>query len=136
MTSVEALEVYSSHHSETFEELLEWPYRRFIKAFSAWQRRNAVDEVEKRKNMHVQALQGIVEWKEEGDQFKAIEDAERYYELLKDHVWDPEKAKKENREMQELENSDPFLKAGKRNIRKIIDPYMPNQNSIEDTLEN
>lgn len=135
MTSLEAVECYSSHHSETFEELLEWPYRRFIKAFGAWQRRNAVDELENRKNLHVQALHGIVEWKESGDQREAIEDVERYYELLKDVVWDPEKMERENREMQSLEDADPFLKAGKKSLKKIVEPYMPNQKSIEDTLE-
>jgi hypothetical protein len=134
MTSLEAVECYSSHHSETFEELLEWPYRRFIKAFGAWQRRNAVDEIEKKKNMHVQAMWGIIEWKESSDQKEAIEDIEKYYELLKDIVWDPAKMDRENKEMQEIEEADPFLKAGKRNVKKVVEPYLPNQESIEDTL--
>jgi hypothetical protein len=135
MTSLEALETYSCHHSETFEELLEWPYRRFIKAFSAWQRRNAVDEIEHRKNLHVQAMWQIVEWKEQGDQQKAIEDIEKYYELLKDHIWNPNKAIEENQEMQELEETDNFLKAGKRNLKKVLEPYMPNQEKIEEILD-
>lgn len=135
MTSLEALEVYSSHHAETFEELLEWPYRRFIKAFAAWQKRNAVDELENKKNLHVQALLGIIEWKEAGDQNEAIQNVEKYYELLKDIIWDPKKFERENREMRELEESDSFLAAGKRNFKKLIEPYQPNQESIEETLE-
>lgn len=135
MTSLEAVETYSAHHSETFEELLEWPYRRFIKAFSAFQRRKSVDEVENRKNLHVQALWTIVEWKEDGDQQKAIEDVEKYYELLKDYVWNPKIVEQENKEMQALEEADPFLRASKRNLKKIVEPYMPNQEKIEETLE-
>lgn len=134
MTSLEALEVYSSHHSETFEELLEWPYRRFIKAFGAWQKRNAVDEIENKKNLHIQALYTIIEWKEPGDQKDAIENVEKYYELFKDIIWDPKKVERENREMREIEDADPFLKAGKRNLKKLTEPYFPNQESIEDTL--
>lgn len=135
MTSLEAIETYSCHHSETFEELLEWPYRRFIKAFSAWQRRNAVDEIEKRKNLHITAYNSITDWKEEGDQAKAIENVDKYYELLKDYVWDPNKMEKENKEMQILENADPFLKAGKKNVQKILPLSMPGQKEIEDSLE-
>ena len=76
----------------------------------------------------------IVEWKESSDQKEAIEDIEKYYELLKDIVWDPAKMDRENKEMQEIEETDPFLKAGKRNLKKVVEPYMPNQKSIEDTL--
>lgn len=134
MTSLEALETYSCHHSETFEELLEWPYRRFIKAFGAWQKRNAVDEIENKKNLHIQALYTIIEWKEPGDQKDAIENVEKYYELLKDIIWDPKKVERENQEMREIEDTDPFLKAGKRNLKKLIGPYQPNQEKIENTL--
>jgi hypothetical protein len=135
MTSLEALETYSCHHSETFDELLEWPYRRFIKAFSAFQRRKAVDEIENRKSLHIQAYQQITEWKEEGDQQKAIEDVERYYELLKDYTWDSEKSQKENQEMRDIEESDDFLKAGKRNLAKVLSPLLPNQEKIEKILD-
>jgi hypothetical protein len=89
----------------------------------------------KNKNSLFLTGNSIVEWKEEGDQQKAIEDVDRYYELLKDHVWNPNKFEEENREMRELEESDEFLKAGKRNLRKVIDPLMPNQELIEETLE-
>lgn len=136
MTSLEALEAYSGYHSESFEELLEWPYRRFIKAFSSWQKRRAIDEIENRKNIHVGALLGIIEWKEAGDQEKAIENVEQYYEKLKDIVWEPDKHIRENQEMRELEESDPFLRAGKRNIQKVIpvQAALPGQESIEEQI--
>lgn len=90
--------------------------------------------METKKNFHIGALYGIIEWKDEGDQAKAIEDVNKYYEMLKDIMWEPEKSQRENEEMKILEDSDPFLAAGKRNIQKIIPPSFPNQESIEDTL--
>jgi len=106
-----------------------------MKAFGAWQKRNAVDEIEKRKNLHVSALQGVTEWKEAGDQEEAIESVENYYELLKDIVWDPKKADRENKEMKALEDADPFLRAGKRNLERITPAKMPNEDNILDSLE-
>ena len=128
------LECLCANHNSTFDELLEWPYRRVIKVFDAWQRRNAVDEVENRKNLHVNALQGIIEWKDEGDQNKAIEDVEEYYECLKDLIWEPTKNIRENEEMRELEKNDSFLAAGRRNLQRIVSPKYPNQDEIEETL--
>jgi hypothetical protein len=135
MTSLEMLECLSSNHSETFDELLEWPYRRVLKVFDAWQRRNAVDEIERRKNIHVGSLLGIVEWKEASDQNEAIEDVENYYEMLKDVIWNPKKMDEENQEMRDLESSDPFLAAGKRNLQKIVPAIMPGEEDITGLLE-
>lgn len=135
MTSLEALETYSAFHPESFEVLLEWPYRRFIKAFSAWQRRNAVDEIEKRKNLHVSSLYANSNWDDErNNREEQIENLERYYETLKDIVWNPNQVQDENREMQEMESADPFLAAGKRNLRKIVPPSYPNQDDFEEMV--
>lgn len=134
MTSLQAVECYTSTHSETFEEILEWPYRRFNKAFAAWQKRNAVDEVEKRKNLHVAAMWGIVEWKENTDQEEAITNIENYYEALKNFIWDPNKVEIENQEMKILEESDPFLAAGKRNLSRVIPPKYPNEDEITNSM--
>jgi hypothetical protein len=133
LTSLEAVEAYSGSHSESFEELLEWPYRRFLKAFSAWQRRKAVDDIDNRKNLHVQAFWSITEWKEQGDQNKAIESVEQYYETLKNIVWnDSPERRKEQREAKKMEEDNPFLRAGKRNLTKFIPPKMPGQETIEE----
>jgi hypothetical protein len=43
--------------------------------------------------------------------------------------------KEENEEMQELEANDPFLAASKRNLKKVVEPLMPNQDKIEDILD-
>lgn len=134
MTALEAIEAFSADRNESFNEILEWPYRRYVKAFSSWQRRKVIEEIENRKLVHLGALHGVIEWKEPDDQIKAIESAEEYYERMKDIVWDPHISKKENEEMQELEASDPFIKAGRKSIRKVLPPEFPNQSSIEDQI--
>lgn len=135
MTSLEAVETYTAFHAETFEEILEWPYRRFMKAFSAWQRRNSLDEIERRKNLHVSALYSNTNWDDEkNDREAQVENLEKYYETLKDWVWEPDKVDRENKEMQELEDSDPFLRAGKRNRQKIVPVSYPGQEDIEDII--
>jgi hypothetical protein len=128
------LECIIANHTVTFEELLEWPYRRVLKVFDAWQRRNAIDEVEKRKNLHIQALQSIIEWKDEGDQNQAIENVEEYYETLKDILWNPKKMDEENKEMRAMEDSDSFLKAGKRNLQKVVPPKFDGEDEISDLI--
>ena len=129
MSALEAVESYSAFHSESFDELLEWPYRRFMKAFDAWQKRRAIDEIEKKKNMHIMTQYTIIEWKDSSDQTKAIENIENYYELLKDLVWEQSTEKQQKTE--ELEQNDPFLQAGKRNMMKVEVPEMPGESEIE-----
>ena len=110
-----------------------------MKAFDSWQKSNAIDEVEKRKQLHVASLQGIVEWQRPEDQNEAIESVEEFYEQLKDMVWDSRKMQAENDEMKELEDSDPFLRAGRKNLEKVIQPAMeapelPGEDSIMKSL--
>jgi hypothetical protein len=131
MTALEALESFSADRNESFNEILEWPYRRYVKAFSSWQRRKIIEEIENRKIAHMGALMSIIEWKQPEDQEKAIESTEEYYEKMKDIIWDPLKNQKENDEMKALEDSDPFIKAGRKSIRKIIPVEAPGQLDIE-----
>jgi hypothetical protein len=56
MTAIEALESYSSAHPESIDTLLEWPYRRFVKAFEAWQRRRAIERIERQEDLHIAAM--------------------------------------------------------------------------------
>lgn len=112
--------------------MLEWPYRRFIKAFNASQRRKAVDEIENRKNLHISALHANSNLDDgKGTRKEYIESLEKYYENLKNIVWEPDRVQKENEEMQRLEENDDFLRAGKRNLQKILNPKMPGQSTLE-----
>ena len=95
---------------------------------------NTVDEIEKRKQLHVASLQGIIEWKEEGDQVEAIESVEEYYETLKDYIWEPNRANIENQEMREIEEADPFLQAGKRSLEKVVQQGMPSMPGEDDIM--
>ena len=106
-----------------------------MKAFSAWQRRNAVDEIEKRKNLHVAALIANTNWDDEkNDREGHTEDIEKYYETLKNWVWNPNLIREENEEMQDLEEADPFLRAGKRSLQKVVDPKFPNEDEIMESI--
>lgn len=132
MTSLEALEGYSGHHSETIDQLLEWPYRRFLKAFNAWQRRKQVEEVETRKNLHISALYANTNLDDDkGTRKDYIESLNKYYEDLKNIVWEPDRVQRENEEMKKMEDNDPFLQAGRRNMQKVLQPKMPGQSSLE-----
>jgi len=121
LTPLQSLEIYSGNHPETVEQLLEWPYRRFQKAFDNWQKRNQVEEIENRKNLHVSALYANTNYDDEkNNREDHIKNLDEFYELLKDMVWKgPKEVEKEEKELAELEASDPFLAAGKRNRAKI-----------------
>jgi hypothetical protein len=118
LTPLEALESYSGSHSESINELLEWPARRFTKAFEYYQKRKTVDELENKKNLHVAAFWSNSSFDGKEETIKSIED---YYELLKDIVLkDPKETERENKELEQMEENDPFLRAGKRNLAKIV----------------
>jgi hypothetical protein len=107
-----------------------------MRAFDAWQRRNSVDEIEKKKNLHVAALYTITEWKEQGDLEKSVESLEEYYETLKDIVWaSPEDRKKRQEEAINIEQNDAFLQAGKRNLMKVEKVELPQEVEIEGLAE-
>lgn len=134
MTALEAIEAFSADRNESFDEVREWPYRRYVKAFSSWQRRKVIEEIENRKLAHLGALYGIIEWKQPEDQEKAIENTDDYYEKLKNLVWNPKMSQEENEEMQALEQADPFIKAGRKSMKKSLPPEFPNQNNIEEQI--
>lgn len=134
MTALEALEAFSADRNESMNEILEWPYRRYVKAFSSWQRRKVIEEIENRKIVHIGALFSIIEWKQASDQEDAIANAENYYEMMKNIVWNPKLNQEENEEMQKIEESDSFLKAGKRNRQKLSPASFVGQEEIEEAL--
>lgn len=121
LTSVNVLEDYSNSHSETFDELLEWPYRRFLKAYGSHQKRKMIDELETKKNMHIFSLysnSNLDDGKSTREDY--VDSLEKFYETLKELVWkDSKETEKENREVKEMEDNNPFLKAGKRNRAKL-----------------
>ena len=107
--------------------MLEWPYRRFLKAFDAWQRRRAVDDCERRKQAHIAALHSNQTWDDkENNRPQAIENLEEHYEQVKDMIWSSSDEVKE--EIVETDNA--FMRAGKRALARIVPPEMPGESSV------
>lgn len=109
-------------------ELLEWPYRRFVKAYEAWSRRKLVDELDDRRNGHINALYANSNFDDDkGTRDKYIESLNEYYEKLKNIAWqDSKEVKKEEKQIEEMEENDPFLRAGKRALARVASPKIRN----------
>lgn len=124
VTPLAALEEYSGNHSETIEQLLEWPYRRFVKAYEYWQQRRFCDKIDEKCQLYIAAITANTNWDDEkNDRSQHIKDIEEYYDLIKREVIrDQRVAKQEQERKQELEANDPFLQAGKRNLAKVVPP--------------
>jgi hypothetical protein len=124
LTPLAALESYSGHHPETINELLEWPARRFTKAYEIWTRRKLVDEIDQKRNDHISALYSNSNYDDDkGTRNKYIDSLNDYYEKLKNVAWrDPKETEIEEKELKEIEDNDPFLKAGRRALAKVTPP--------------
>jgi hypothetical protein len=132
LTPIEALESYSSSHAEKIEDLLEWPRRRFIKAFEAWSRRSQVEEWNRRKLDHIAAIYGnpYVDGEKLPGMLDQVED---FYEGIKRELMVPRQELE--RIDEELMNS-PFMAASRRNLAKSIeranqDVIIPGQASFQ-----
>jgi hypothetical protein len=115
------LEWYSAAHSETIEQLMDWPYRRFIKAFEGWQRRLAGEAVDRRHEMHIAAIHANTNWDmEDNDRADHLEKLEEYYIALKNALTrDPAEVAAEEQKVRDMEMNDPFLRAGRNQISRI-----------------
>jgi len=112
---------------------MEWPYRRFIKAFSIWQRRRIGEAVDRRRDLHIAAIHSNTNWdSEENDRQAHLEALDNYYESLKMALTeDPEIAAREEVKMREMEENDPFLRAGKKQIQIMTQITEPGQSQID-----
>lgn len=131
MTNLQALESYSSCHPETFDELLEWPYRRFMKVFEVWKKRKITEELDKKRDLRVAASYANTNMDgKDFDRDKHVKDIEDYYEVVKNEILrDPIEIEQEQIFEKESEENNLFLQAGKRNLAKIL-PSKPDD--IED----
>lgn len=89
---------------------MEWPYRRFVKAWEAFQRRLLCEEWRQRKIGHISACWSNTNLDDpKNDRTKVIKDLEQNYDDLIAAIWNgPE-------EEEEVAFDDPFFAAGKRN---------------------
>jgi hypothetical protein len=120
------LEWYSSCHSETVEELLHWPSRRFEAFYKSAQKRALVESLNGRKDAMITALWCNSNYDGDGEgkdpRKEAIEDIEEKYQNAIDLITG--KAKPE--EEVEIDYSNPFFgKARESRAKWDADIEMP-----------
>lgn len=128
LTAIEALESYSSDHAETVEELLEWPYRRFVKALDSWQRRLAVERVERQEDLHISALYANTNMDNpDNDRIGLVEAVREHYANVRRRILGVHEQEEQLDEQQEA-----FMRAGRRNLAIVAPPpVLPGENSIK-----
>lgn len=104
---------------------MEWPYRRFIKFFEAFQRRTIIDEWKQRKVMHISALYGNGYIKDLQEAVQKIENS--YDEII--HQLSLGGASEIQKKTDEA-MSDPFMRAGRRAKQGVKPIVMPGEDAI------
>lgn len=110
---------------------MEWPYRRFLKAFDAFQRRTLCDEWRTRKICHISALHANSNWDDEkNDRNGAIAKLERVYDRVIARIWGgPGMVDAEEQQEEAVWNS-PLMRAGRRAVQAVQPPSLPGQSQI------
>jgi len=99
----------SRSHPESIEELMNWPFRRFLKAYEAHQRRTACDEVKQMKLAHISGLHANTNLDGENiDRAEIMQKVAEAYDEVITKIWNGYKEKEDDPD-------DPFFKATKRN---------------------
>lgn len=111
---------------------MEWPYRRFLKAYAAFQRRTTCEQWRDRKHQHVSAMYANTNWDDEkNNRSQAIEKIEKSYDKIIARMWSGEDfVDKEEEAEQEVWES-PLMRAGRKAVNAIRPPSMPGQAAIE-----
>ena len=127
MTAIEALEAYSSDHAEKIDDLLEWPYRRFLRAFEAWQRRRAVERIERQEDLHIAAMYSNTNMDmADNKREERVQDLRDFYKELRRSVLESGREQPEAPDPQ----ADAFMRAGRRSVAVVAPPSV--QASVED----
>jgi hypothetical protein len=117
MSPIEALEAYSSSHPETMEQLLNWPYRRFIKAFEAWQRRKAIERTEHQEDLHIAAMYSNTNMDDpDNNRGERVKDVQSFYGSLRQEILGGTR----DRSLEPPdEHAEAFMRASRRSVAKI-----------------
>lgn len=93
---------------------MEWPFRRFQKAYDAYQRGLICDELRDRKNTHVAALFANSDFNDpKNDRGEAVQKVTRFYDDLSATIWNGDQKVAEDPGTEEAWESD-FMQAGRR----------------------
>jgi hypothetical protein len=104
---------------------MEWPYRRFIKAFDAFQRRLICDELRARRVAHIAALHANTNLDDkENDRPKIVGEVERAYEQLIADAWNG------TTETQRIEESGALDTGFMRASQRAAIPVLPGEKVI------
>lgn len=123
MTPVEALEAYSAEHPETIEDLLQWPARRFFRAFEAWQRRRAAERIERQEDLHVAAMYANTNLDEpDNKRDERVRDVQHFYRSLRREILEGGELVEEPPDPQ----AEAFMRAARRG-QAIVAPIMPTE---------
>ena len=112
------MELYSANHSETVEELLEWPWKRFEKFYESFMKRKVVETLEVRKDQMINALWSNSNYDDDkGTRQKAIEEIEANFESVIFQVFDGNSVEQE----EEIDESNPFFVSAKKGQEKLFE---------------
>ena len=110
---------------------MEWPWRRFLKAFDAYQRRSLCEEWRQRKVAHITALFSNTNLDDERNDRQAIVDRlEHSYDELIAHIWNGAEGITEEKAAEEEQWSSPFMRAGRKALASVQPPVLPGENTI------
>lgn len=91
---------------------MEWPFRRFQKAYDSYQRGLICDELRERKNMHLAAVHANTNLDDEkADRASVVERVSRFYDDLSARIWNGD-AGEEDAETEAAWESD-FMQRGR-----------------------
>lgn len=109
--------MYSANHSETVEELLEWPWKRFEKFYESFMKRQVVERLEGRKDQMIASLWANSNYDDDkGTRQKAIEEIEASFQNVVAEVFDGENSSEE-----EIDEENPFFVAAKKSQQKLFE---------------
>lgn len=111
---------------------MDWPYRRFLKAYDAFQRRRICDEMRDRKIAHIMALNAnsnfVDDDKSGFSRQTTLDDLERTYDELIARIWNGDKD--ESHEAEENAWKSPLMRAGHRAVQAIQMPSLPGESQV------
>lgn len=100
---------------------MEWPFRRFVKAFDAYQRRILCDEWKHRKAVHLAAMYANTNLDlESNDRAAIVTKLEEQYDTIIAKIWNGgELSPVEEKEEKAWQS--PFMRAGRSQIEMVQD---------------
>ena len=112
------MELYTSTHAETVEDIFDWPWRRFERFYEAFIKRQVIETLEIRKNQMIAALYSNSNWDDDkGTRKSAIEELEANFEEAVSII---HHGQDELEDDVEISEDNPFFASTRKAMDKII----------------